>query len=144
MLNKSNSTSKLLHEVVYSERLQLFFFILKVPAPTGRLTAWGHRSTCTWCQCTRLGREMSPPAPVHSPEIISFNPKGIGVKYYRLVLGGEGQHHVSVLTSLLDFLILNWNFRYLSWLRQYQTGKFVLLLHCYNCANMGTFFKKYY
>ena len=38
------------------------------------------------------------------------------------------------------FFILNWKFRYLSWLRQYQTGEFVLLKQCYYYANMGTFF----
>ena len=34
---------------------------------------------------------------------------------------------------------MNWNFKYLSWLRPYQTRKFVLLKQCYYCANMGTF-----
>ena len=37
---------------------------------------------------------------------------------------------------------MNWYFRFLSWLRQYQTGKFVLWKQCYYCANMGTFFFK--
>ena len=38
------------------------------------------------------------------------------------------------------FLNLNWNFRYLSWLRHYHTGKFMILEQCYHCANTGTFF----
>ena len=33
------------------------------------------------------------------------------------------------------FYILNWNFRYVSWLKQYQTGKFVSSKRCYDCAN---------
>ena len=61
-------------------------------------------------------------------------------------IGGNNFYHVSVLTSLFVkkyfFLILNWNFRYLSWLRHYQIGKFVLLKQCYYCANMGALKKK--
>ena len=38
------------------------------------------------------------------------------------------------------FPILNWNFSNLSWLRQNQTGIFVLLKQCnYYCTNTGTF-----
>ena len=36
-------------------------------------------------------------------------------------------------------LILNWNLRSLSWLRQYQTGIFVLFIQCYSCVNTATF-----
>ena len=56
-----------------------------------------------------------------------------------LDLGGGGEiHYVCfdlLIGQMFTFLfILNWNFRYLSWLRQYQTGKFVLLKQCYYCA----------
>ena len=41
-----------------------------------------------------------------------------------------------------NILILNWNFRHLAWLRQYQTGKFGLLNQCNYWAKMGTLLKK--
>ena len=60
-----------------------------------------------------------------------LNPNSNGVNYSLIVFGGGGfLHHVSVLTSLLVnkyfFKILNWNFRYLSWQRQYETGNWRL------------------
>ena len=71
----------------------------------------------------------------------------IGVKYSLIVLRGGNFHHDCVLTSLsvekYIFLIYNLIFRYLSWLWQYQTGKFVLLKQCYYSANMGSFFQKF-
>ena len=39
--------------------------------------------------------------------------------------------------------ILNWDFRYLSWLRQYQTGIFFLLKQCYYSANIFKKFRKW-
>ena len=68
-----------------------------------------------------------------------INPNCIGVKYSLIEWGGK-LNHVSVLTYLLVkswfFFILNWNLRYLSKLRQYKAGMYVILKQCYYGANI--------
>ena len=56
---------------------------------------------------------------------------------------GGSLHYVSFWPPYWSefFFILNWNFRPLSWLKPYKTGRYVWLRQCYYCANTGTFSK---
>ena len=80
-------------------------------------------SSCIFI-CSSLSLIVNFSIPIDSLSL--FNPNRIGVKYF-IVLGRKGLWSFSVFCPpylLVKKNILNWNFRYFSWLRQYQTGIF--------------------